>query len=122
MTTVTARDGYSHEAFADVRQRAREQRMRVAAPEQASSTFSTSSSAVRLAAQGMVQQFFEMIGLLLLPPHSRRAPARAAMRVRVAAAAAQVTACVHASMCIVLMMYVLWACGCVWRECLWYVV
>ena len=34
MTTVTARDGYSHEAFADVRQRAREQRMRVAAPEQ----------------------------------------------------------------------------------------
>ena len=39
MTTVTARDGYSHEAFTDVWQRAREQRARLAAPEQRGQLF-----------------------------------------------------------------------------------
>ena len=80
---MPACDGYSHEGIARVRRRAREQRVRLAAREQRGQLFQQAQQLYDLhLRQGMLQQFFEIFDLLLLPPRARRTRSHARRETR----------------------------------------
>ena len=96
METEIASNDYLHAASEGTRQRAREQRVRLAAPEQRGHFF---NSFFKLSTISFYMgQQLEIFGLLLLLPRARRALARAETRAHTAAAHARALRCPSACM------------------------